>query len=133
MFSEEYIPLELGLSEVDSPVPFASLWVIQANAGTSKPAQDLLLANAAKRKIHIICLSEPHLYKGSISPTPGWKAVATPTAAILVNGAVTATTMEVIDQETVAAVFNDVTILSTYLSPNKPVSGILDALSHTLP
>jgi len=93
------------------------LKVLQISVGTSRPAQGLALVQAKKLGAEVICMTEPHLYKGCISPTPGWKAIATSRAAILISNAVQTPRLEKFEDH-VTAHFGTTTIISSYLSPN---------------
>ena len=104
------------------------LKVYQINVGISLPSQDLAIASANRLGAHVICITEPHVVKSRISPTPGWKSISSARAAILYNFAVQLHSAEVIGNFAVKAKLGNVEIVSIYLSPNEPVTGPLDRL-----
>jgi len=106
--------------------------MLQANVGGSRPAQDLALAAASRVGARIVCLSEPHLFKSSISPTPGWKHISTANIAILVDGSILYKDMKVINESCVSMMLGSICVIGTYLSPNAPVEGLLNVMTNEI-
>lgn len=115
--------------------PQKEIKVLQINVGHSHPSQDIALKTACEMRADIICVTEPYLYKGSVSGTPGWNQVATknnPTSAILIRKTMTYKVIQC-KPEAVAIEVDGVVVDSVYATPNGelgPVLNLLDAVPY---
>ena len=102
-----------------------SLKILQTSVSCSLSSQGLLLAEVNRVGAQIICLSEPHLYKNRLSPTPGGKLCSLLHSSNFISG------LSACDFA-VKAKTGSVKLISIYLSPNEPVTGSLDELKNLI-
>lgn len=100
--------------------------ILQINVNHSGPAQDLALDMACKVDARLVIISEPYLIHGRMPSTTRWQRVYTTYSAILVEGEMKFTQMNVSSDCIVAIEVGGVLVIGVYLSPN---SGPEDALT----
>lgn len=106
------------------------LRVLQINTGNSRPALDLALLYARRKKADVICITEPPMYKKGKIGCPGWSEHLGDRAAILTKSNITIK-KEWKELSTVGIEIGKTRIISAYCSPNEEVEQYLDALSLT--
>ncbi len=102
------------------------------NCNHSSPSQDLVRKVALEEDIDFVCITEPSLNKDLKMSAPGWNKVVAETAAILIKREIKYQQLNLESKNTVAIKINEVILICTYLSPNKPINEELQCTRNIL-